>query len=239
MTDKELLEVLNNLINLPGETEVVEFKEAKKGFDLFKIGKYFSALSNEANLLGKTFAWLVFGVEDSEHKVVGSHFRVQRKDLDSLKAEIAQKTNHSISFIEIYELNHKDGRVVMLQIPAAPKGIPVSFDGHYYGRNGEELSPLNIEEIERIRGQNINTDWSAQIIKEATIEDLDKKAIEVARRNYEDKFSTKSAEIREWDDLTFLNKAKITIKGKITRTAIILLGREESEHYITPSEIKI
>ncbi len=239
MTDKELLEVLNNLINLPGETEVVEFKEAKKGFDLFKIGKYFSALSNEANLLGKAFAWLVFGIEDSAHKVVGSHFRVQRKDLDSLKAEIAQKTNNSISFIEIYELNHKDGRVVMLQIPAAPKGIPVSFDGHYYGRNGEELSPLNIEEIERIRGQNINTDWSAQIIKEATIEDLDKKAIEVARRNYEDKFSTKSAEIKEWDDLTFLNKAKITIKGKITRTAIILLGREESEHYITPSEIKI
>lgn len=239
MTEQDLLDTLDKLRNLPGETEVVEFKEAKNGFDFFKIGKYFSALSNEANLLGKPFAWLVFGIEDSAHRIVGSHFRLQRKDLDSLKAEIAQKTNNNITFIEIHELSHKDGRVVMLQIPAAPKGLPVSFEGHYYGRNGEELSPLNIEELERIRVQHINSDWSAEVIKEATIDDLDKKAIAVARTNYQDKFPSKSAEIEQWDDSTFLNKAKITIKGKITRAAIILLGKEESEHFITPSEIKI
>ena len=39
--------------------------------------------------------------------------------------------------------------------------------------------------------------------------------------------------------LTFLNNAKITIRGKITRTAILLLGKEESEHFINPSEAKI
>lgn len=46
------------------ETEVVEYKEAKRGYDFEKIGKYFSALSNEANLRNAECGWLVFGVTD-------------------------------------------------------------------------------------------------------------------------------------------------------------------------------
>jgi ATP-dependent DNA helicase RecG len=61
----------------------------------------------------------------------------------------------------------------------------------------------------------------------------------VARKNYKNKFPEKKEEVDQWDDITFLNKAKITIKGKITRTAIILLGKEESEHFINPAEAKI
>ena len=77
----------------------------------------------------------------------------------------------------------------MFQIPAAPKGMPIAFDGHYYGRDGEELSPLNLEEIERIRAQSMTEDWSAVIVRDATIKDLDPEAIEKARKNYKDKFS--------------------------------------------------
>ena len=90
MSEEELRNVLTELISLPGETEIVEFKEAKKGYDFDKIGKYFSALSNEANLCHKPFAWLVLGVQDNSHQIVGSNFRAGRKDLDCLKAEIAQ-----------------------------------------------------------------------------------------------------------------------------------------------------
>ena len=46
-------------------------------------------------------------------------------------------------------------------------------------------------------------------------------------------------DIDSWDDITFLNKAKVTIKSKITRTAIILLGKDESEHFVSPADIKI
>ena len=60
MTNNELGELLRGLCALPAETEVVEFKEAKNGYDFAKLGKYFSALSNEANLKNKEFAWLVF-----------------------------------------------------------------------------------------------------------------------------------------------------------------------------------
>ena len=127
----------------------------------------------------------------------------------------------------------------MFQIPAAPRGIPVAFEGHYYGRDGESLVPLNIEEIERIRAQAGMEDWSARVISDAALDDLDPKAIEVARTNYKSKFPNKAAEVDLWDDVTFLNKAKLTIKGKITRAAILLLGREESEHFINPAQAKI
>ena len=239
MTIEQLNTVLDNLCSLTAENEIVEFKEAKNTYDFSKLGKYFSALSNEANLKGKSFAWLVFGVEDKKHNIVGTKFRLQRKDLDSLKGEIAKKITNGISFIEIYELVKPNGRVLMFQIPAAPKGIPIAFDGHYYARDGEELAPLNIEKIERIRGQIIKDDWSAVIIPDATIEDLDEDAIALARKNYKNKFPEKAAEVDEWNAITFLNKAKVTIKGKITRTALILLGKDEAEHFLNPAEVKI
>ncbi len=239
MTKADLEDTLQQLRNLPAENEVVEFKEAKNAFDFTKLGKCFSALSNEANLKGRPYAWLVFGIENKHHKIVNSQFRLRRKDLDSLKGEIASKTTNRISFIEIHELSFPEGRVVMFQIPAAPKGFPIAFDGHYYGRDGEELVPLNLEEIERIRAQSITEDWSAAIVSGATIEDLDSEAIRVARENFTNKFSEMASDIKNWDTVTFLNKAKVTIKGKITRTAIILLGKEESDHFITPAEIKV
>jgi ATP-dependent DNA helicase RecG len=239
MTASELTLILDTIRGLPEETEVVEFKEAKEGFHFDKIGKYFSALSNEANLKGNPHAWLVFGIENKRHGIVGSRYRSSRKHLDSLKGEIANKTTNRITFIEIHELATGDGRVVMFQIPAAPKGFPVAYDGHYYGRDGGELSPLNLEEIERIRSQANAEDWSAATIGDAGIDDLDEQAIVIARANFKSKFSDKTAEVDSWDTVTFLNKAKLAIKGKITRTAIILLGKEESEHFIGPAEAKI
>jgi len=239
MTEKELTDILNKLRGLPAETEVVEFKEAKTGYDFGKLGKYFSALSNEANLKGRPHAWLVFGVENNHHKIVGTNFRASRKDLDSLKGEIADKTTNRITFIEIHELAAPEGRVVLFQIPSAPRGLPIAFEGHYYGRDGESLSPLNIEEMERIRAQAGMEDWSAAIIDGVAVADLDEKAIVVARVNYKSKFPDKAAEVDTWDTVTFLNKAKLSIKGKITRAAMLLLGKEESEHFLTPADPKI
>jgi ATP-dependent DNA helicase RecG len=233
-----IAEQLKSLLKLSSENEIVEFKEAKRSYDFTKLGKYFSALSNEANLKQRPNAWLLFGVMDN-HQVVGSTFRSARKALDSLKEEIANKTTNRITFIEIHEAQHPQGRVILFEIPAAPKGIPIAFDGHYYGRNGESLSPLNLEEIERIRAQATLEDWSAATVPDATLEDLDPEAIRVARENFQNKFPAKAAESKTWDDQTFLNKAKVTIKGRITRTALLLLGKDESEHFLSPADPKI
>ncbi len=59
MKEARLIKRLGELRSLPGETEVVEFKEAKNNFHFPDIGKYFSALCNEANLKGKSDACLV------------------------------------------------------------------------------------------------------------------------------------------------------------------------------------
>ncbi|MDR1877019.1 MAG: putative DNA binding domain-containing protein, partial [Flavobacteriaceae bacterium] len=239
MNISELEILLQNLLSLEAETEIVEFKEAKNTYDFSKLGKYFSALSNEANLTRKSCAWLVFGVENKKHHIVGSRFRPKRKDLDNLKGEIANKTTNRITFIEIYEYLHPNGRVVLFKVPPAPQGVPIAFEGHYYGRDGEELVPLNLEKFERIRSQVVTEDWSAAIVPNASIADLDKEAIKVARINFKTKFPEKATEVDIWDDMTFLNKAKITSKGKITRTAIILLGKDESEYLINPAVAKI
>ena len=219
------------------ENECVEFKEAKNDFDSKKLGKYFSAISNEANLRGKEYGWLILGVDDKTHRIVGTQYRNSFKSLNSIKGEIARTTTQQISFIEIYELMREGRRVLLFQIPAAPKGIPMAFSGHYYARNAEELVPLDIEKIERIRRQYVE-DWSEQIVQEATIEDLDPEAIALARENYANKFPHMAAEVVSWDDSTFLNKAKLTKKGKITRTALILLGKDEAS-YLLDSAVKI
>ena len=134
------------------ESEVIEFKEAKSNYDFKKIGRYFSALANEANLKNSRHAWLVFGVRD-DRTVVGTGYRTNTSDLHHLKSEIAQHTTSRITFQEIYEVQTELGRVILFQIAAAPQGMPIAWQGHYYGRDGEELNALATRLIPRKSGQ--------------------------------------------------------------------------------------
>lgn len=239
LSPSDIQVILFGLLEKQTEDEVSEFKEAKNSYSYEDIGKYFSALSNEANLQNAQYAWLIFGIKDKGHEIVGTRYRSDRAELDSLKQELARHTTAETSFVAIFEIDVEGKRIIMFQIPAAPKGIPVAFKGHYYARNGESLTALSMEKLERIRSQTTKNDWSAGIVAEATLEDLDPNAIKKARENYLAKFPDKTDEAQDWDTCTFLNKAKLTIKGKITRTAILLLGREESEHYLQPADAKI
>ena len=127
----------------------------------------------------------------------------------------------------------------MFEIPPAARGIPTEWRGQVYGRHGESLGPLSLQEIDQIRRQVAPEDWSAQTVKEATIGDLDPDAIAFAKQEYTKKTPHLTSEIDQWDEATFLNKAKVCINGKITRTALLLLGRNESEHYLSPAVAKI
>ena len=227
---------LINLLKSNTETEILEFKEAKSQFDKNKLGKYFSALSNEANLKSKSQAWLLLGVDDSK-KVVGTS--ISDKQINNFKEEIANNTSPTLNFIEVHRIQYEERTVLMFEIPPAPIGMPVAWKGHYYGRDGESLSPLNIGEIERIRSQAVTIDWSAKIVDDATISDLSKEAIEKAKELFVIKNPKFKSDITSWNDVTFLNKAKLSIKGKITNTAILLLGKPESEHYLSPGVAKI
>ncbi len=70
-------------------------------------------------------------------------------------------------------------------------------------------------------------DWSAALVPDAEFEDLDPVAIAVAREAYKKKYPGRAEEVNSWDNKTFLDKAKLTLEGKITRTTLLLAGRDE------------
>ncbi|CAB5499999.1 Transcriptional regulator [Bathymodiolus thermophilus thioautotrophic gill symbiont] len=229
-----MLNTLNTLLRTNAETEILEFKTAGQNFDKNKLGRYFSALSNEANLANKECAWLILGIDD-EHNISGT--KITDSTLNEYKQEIANNTSPTSNFINTHRVNIEGKQVLMLQIPPAPKGMPVDWKGHCYGRDGSSLSALNNQERERIRLQNYVPDWGEEVVERATIDDLSIEAISEARKQF--KVKNPTLEIEKWDDIKFLNKAKITSQGKITNTAILLLGKPESEHLISPAVGKI
>ncbi|HET6402485.1 MAG TPA: RNA-binding domain-containing protein [Candidatus Kapabacteria bacterium] len=217
---------LAELLAVPGESECVEWKSAEDDFNFEKLGKYFSALWNEANLKGKDSSWLVLGVRNDK-TVCGCRWKQQRPELDNLKQGISEHTTFSHTFMEIYEVSTPEGRVVLFQIPPAPHGIPIAWKSFWYVRNGESLVGLTIDKLDRIRSQ-VRNDWSGAVIPEATLNDLAPQAILKAREQYSIKHPKHAEEAKTWDNATFLNKAKVLKQGKITRAALLLLGREES-----------
>ncbi len=235
MEQSELKKLLQKLIST-GENEVVEFKQGPDTYSTNEIGKYFSALANEANLRDMEKAWLVFGVEDKIRTVVGTNYRLQTNRLQGLKQQIAASTEPSVTFRNIYELHHSAGRVLLFEIPAAPRGIPIAWKGHYYGRAGESLTSLGIDKLDEIRAQTIAIDWSAQIVAQATIDDLDGTAIQKAQEAFALKYDNRisAREVNNWPVKTFLEKARLLQRGKITRTAILLLGKPESAYLLSP-----
>ena len=225
--EAEMTQVLFSLID-NWEEEIIEFKEAGKNYKLNEIGQYFSAISNEANLLGLQYGWLIFGVRNKDRKIVGSEYR-DTQGLNTLKNEIASNTTGGISFIGIYEVYPVVGgekkRVIMFQIPAAITAIPTGWHNIEYGRDGESLVPLSPEKRERIRRQE-KLDWSKQFVSGATMEDLDKQAIMIARANYKERMRDNhiAEEVDKMSDEEFLERRKLVINGNITNAAFLLLG---------------
>lgn len=138
------------------ENEVVEFKEVGDSYSVSDIGKYFSALSNEANLRGQEKAWLVFGVNNNTRAITNSDYRPEPERLQSTKKQIADGTEPNISFRHIHEYHTLEGgRVILFEIPAAPRGMPISWNGHYYARAGESLTALPLDKQDEIRQQTM------------------------------------------------------------------------------------
>lgn len=233
----EYYAILENLIER-WEYETVEFKEAKSNFDTDKIGRYFSALSNEANLKQQQYGWLVFGVSEKDKKkhIVGTAYKQGDQSLlEKFKHEISRNTTNGISFYEIIELypvvDSKKLRVLMFKVPAAATGIPTDWRTNYYERSGESLVPLKQYKIDAIRSQE-RKDWSKQIIEGAKIGHLDQDAIKLAREKYKEKMNQEhiSKEVDSMTDEEFLSKVKLIIGGKVTNAGMLLLGSADYDY---------
>ena len=139
-TTEYLLGLLNELRKLPRETEWVEFKH--NNYDPEQIGEYISALANAAALLGKVHAYLVWGVDDNIHEVVGTAFdpastRVGNEELESW---LLRLLNPKINF-RFHPLQMDGKALVLLEICAAFRH-PVRFKGTEYIRVGSYKKKL-------------------------------------------------------------------------------------------------
>ena len=237
-TEEQLIMMLNEMRQHP-ENEVVEFKEAKSNYSFKEIGEYFSALSNEANLRRKREGWLIFGVTNMG-EIIGSAYRMHERSLQGLKKEVHDHTNRGLTFIEIYVVFIEGKRVIMLQIPPAIPGIPTTWNDMAFSRVNESLVPLPQNKYDMIVRQT-GFDWSKEIVDKATMADLDPDAVRMARelfiRHEVGRKKTESAQqqtkalLESDSDVDLLNKAGLLLDGKITRTALILLGNEYAKNY--------
>ena len=222
------------------ESEVVEFKKAEKSFDFDDLGKYFSALSNEANLRGLEFAWLIFGYDEKKHEVVGTSYKNSEGALNNVKHDFAQHTTDGQTFREIIPIEVEGKRILMFKIPASPRNIVMKWKGIAFGRDGESLKPLNQSKQDEIRRQAPAPDWSAEIVPNTTIDDLDEVAIAKARKMFKKVHSRIPAEeVNRWSTEEFLSKCELMVDGKLTRSAIILLGKMFSDSKLRPAVAEV
>ena len=242
MTDKEYANLLDSLIvKYNKENRHLEFKLNYQ--DANSLGEYISALSNGATLDNEDYGYLFFGVDDSTLDIVGTKFnpsdqkvvfkldKSNKSSNQSLEIGLRQYVSPKINF-EIVQFTSNNGkRIVAFKIPAA-KEEPTYFLGKAYVRVDSHNTDLKQYPDWMRQIYNSRKDWSSEIIEDATLEDLDQDAIQKALEGYCQRFPDRAEEARQLDLPTFLDKAKITINGKITRTALLLLGKEESAHYL-------
>lgn len=246
MEQEQLYKLLTNLTSEREELPWLEFKTnfAKQGASITPegIGEYISALSNGACISNQDYGYLVLGVENKTHRIVGTNFsfstyRHGNQDFELWLRNLIKPKNN----FQIYEFKHENTHVVIFKIPSA-KGEPTFFQNDAWIRIGSSNTKLKNHPNYLRQIYNSQEDWSAQIIvEEASLADLDEEAIALARTKFKEKSinTTFYNQIDDWDTATFLDRAKITIDRKITRTALILLGKPESSHFLLPALAEI
>jgi len=139
-TSEYLVSLVRELCKLPRETEWVEFKVNNGNPQ--EIGEYLSALANAAALNGKAFAYLVWGVEDETHRIVGTGFSpaATKKGNEPLETWLLRLLTPKIHF-RFYEVTVDDAAVVVLEIGRAFRH-PVRFQADEFIRIGSARKPL-------------------------------------------------------------------------------------------------
>jgi len=235
MTEQDLQNYLR--AQFPKEDTACEWKEFKnlthsvsgrKGDD---IASYISAIANMAG------GHLVIGVEDATLRIVGIqnfHDYTPENIRQRLLGRCPNLDSEGFR-VEPFATDDANQTVWVFHIPPHRPRLPVYAHDKAWQRLDDALVEMRPERLAAILAEPVDTrDWSAQIVDEATLADLDSAALVVAREKFAEKYRNASfaADIAKWDDSTFLDKAKITIQGHITHTALLLLGKAESSHFL-------
>ncbi|MBD5319491.1 MAG: AAA family ATPase [Bacteroides sp.] len=240
MTEKELQTYLQN--RFPCENEACDWKEFKNLKNCFNGKEGDDVISYVAAISSMDGGHLVIGVKDHSLEIVGTDTYNYDRQTATMRL-VRECSNLPAEGLKIEEFvtSDTDKKVWVINIPKHMPRLPVYSHKKLWQRIEDSLVEMTPSRRDKILTEQLAVDdWSAEIIPDATMEDLDPRAITVAREKYKELFNgVRDTEIDSWTDEVFLNKAKLTRKSAITRTTIILLGKSESDHYLNPSICKI
>lgn len=241
MQESEIQQYL--LRNYPQENahcEWKEFKNLKNSFCGDEKDDVISYVSAIANMEG---GHLVIGVHDKTLDIVGT----DTYNYDRQKA-ILRLTERCVNLstegldIDEFVTDDTNRKVWVIHIPKHLPKRPVFAHNKVWQRIEDSLVEMTAERMSAILDEPIfsETDWSAQIVADAMIEDLDEVAIAKARMMFKKVHSRiPEAEVNAWTVETFLSKCGIMKNGGITRAAIILLGKYESAFKLRPAVAQV
>lgn len=209
----------------------VEFKKGEHGNVAYDGGSRLKPSERRRCILGYVTALcnekggsLVIGMEDKyPHKVVGT--RQNENSTGELEANIYRDTGIRPKIYELYEDEaEKKGRVLVIDVPSRPAGTVFKFEYVPLMRVGEELKPMSDEVYLSIIQEN-EPDFSQQICRDATLDELDPDALSVLKEKYARKqnnpiFLTLS-------NRQILSDLQLITDEGITNAAVILLGKED------------
>lgn len=196
------------------ESEHLEFKEAKHAFEFEELVKYCVALANEGG--GK----LVLGISDRQpRKIVGS---LAFPDVDQTKASVSNRLHLRV---DAQVIQHPDGRIIIFEVLPRPIGMPIQYKGSYWMRSGENLVPMTADQLKRILDE-AGPDFSAELVKNATISDLDPVAITRFREMWKRK--SENSGLNNLTDNQLLTDAELLVDGQVTNASLILFGSEKA-----------
>lgn len=142
MEEEKLINIVNDLVKQPRESEWVEFKHNYHSAE--EIGERISALANGACLHNQPFGYLVYGIEDKTHKIIGTTFNIKtaKKGKEDIESWLINRLEPKIDFRAHYFEYRKGINISLLIIPTAVNR-PVGFLHKSYIRISSYTRILN------------------------------------------------------------------------------------------------
>lgn len=191
------------------------------------LGRYASAVANESNVNGKEFGFILINKNKIDQTALEN----------SLKA--LNENSNLIDIQQLKDIEIKNEICILLKISQAPTASPIDWRGHFWGITNLEVVPLKLNKIEKIREHFNLSDWSAEIIKDFDINNLNKNAVEFAKQKFKSKHLHLEKEVDAWSTNEFLNKLSLISQRGITKTALLLFGDYSASQYLFPADCRI
>lgn len=206
------------------EGERLEFKEAKNRFPFDDLVKYCCAIANEGG--GK----VILGVTDQRpRRVVGTEAFIQ---VERVRNSLMQKLPLRI---EVQDISHPDGRVLVFHVPTRPLGTALKCDSIYWSRQADSLVPMSDDQLRSIFAET-GRDFSAEVCSAARMEDLDQQAIEDFRRRWIEK--SKNQSLAGLSAEQILRDSELFLPEGLTYAALILFGmRVALSRFLAQAEV--